>query len=375
MRSNLDIQQLMTEKIGGIISAADEAYLDHLIESDRVVAAAWDNTKDLYRQEDIDNHFQRFETLPWQEMPFQTVLPDQKIRQWISPLAWAAAIALLISVTSAWWLVRSHTPAKPSLALSETQGDVQLQTGNGQLLNLSKDTGLLHTGTLQAINTNNTLSMPVSTIGETTGNDNLTLTVPIAQHYSIKLSDGTVVSLNSVSSLRFPVPFTAGSREVYLTGEAYFAVAHDATRPFLVHTPQGTVQVLGTAFNVNTYDSTVVKVSLVEGAVKMEQVALKPGQQAVASTSGIRVQPFDETTELSWRQGIFYFSNTSLADIARILPRWFGTPIIMDNPHIARETFTGSVERSQPITVFLENLKSTTTVDYYFDKTGQLHFK
>lgn len=386
MRSNLDIQRLITEKIGGIISAADEAYLDQLIESDSVVAAAWNETKNLYNKEDINNNFQRFEQLKWAEMPFQTrevitpapeliaILPEKKEKR-LLPLAWAAAVVILVLTAGGWWLFRAPTAAKPALSLTNPHAGVQLQLGNGQILNLSEDTGTIHTNTLQATNNNKTLSLPTGTMSPNSDNESLTLAVPVGQHYSITLSDGTVVSLNSASKLHFPVPFPTNSREVYLSGEAFFAVAKDVSHPFLVHTPQGTVRVLGTSFNVNSYDSAVVKVSLVDGAVQMNETGLRPGQQAVATSNGIQVQPFDELTELSWRQGVFYYSNTSLAEIARVLPRWFGIPVIMDNARIAGETFTGSLERNQPINIFLENLKSTTTVDYYFDKNGRLHFK
>lgn len=386
MRRNLDIQQLMTEKIGGIISAADEAYLDHLIETDGVVAAAWDETKQLFGEEDVNDNFCRFDNLLWQKMPFQTdkavcaeLLPLPVLRHKASirirPIIWAAAASLLMLLLAAWWLFRSPAITAPALSLTDAHAGVQLQLGNGKILNLSKDSGLLHTGTLQAINNNKTLVLPVSTIPAHMNNESLTLAVPVSKYYTIKLSDGTQVTLNSASILRFPVPFSADNREIYISGEAFLTVAKDSRHPFLVHTPQGTVQVLGTAFNVNSYDSNNVKISLVEGAVKVKNVILKPGEQAVTTNSGISIHPFDESEELSWRQGIFYFSNTSLSEIARVLPRWFGIPVIMDNNHIAGETFTGSLERSQSINIFLENLKSTTAVDYYFDKNGRLHFK
>lgn len=384
MRSNLEIQRLITEKIGGIISAADEVYLDHLIATDRRVADMWKHTKSLYHQEDLDNNFQRFDDLPWKEISFQpaedtvsklmTSQPAKRMHR-LRPVIWAAATISMILIIAGGWFFRSRTTTNIPLSLLNTTAGVQLVLGDGQVLNLSKDSGILHIGATQVINTNNTLSLPESTIPDKQGNENLTLAVPIGKYYTIKLSDGTEVALNAASTLRFPVPFSADTREVYLSGEAFLTVAKDAARPFLVHTAQGTVQVLGTSFNVNSYDSGSVKVSLVEGTVKMEEVTLKPGQQAVATNTGIRVQPFDEPEELSWRRGVFYFSNTTLADIARILPRWFGIPVIMDNNSIATETFTGSLERSQPVTVFLDNLKSTTTVDYYFDKNGRLHFK
>lgn len=103
------------------------------------------------------------------------------------------------------------------------------------------------------------------------------------------LSDGTRVHANAESRLTYPVSFTGNKREVYLTGEALFEVAKDTLHPFIVHTPYGIVEVVGTRFNVNTYEKNQTTVTLEEGAVKVyceekkgtEQKSLSPGEQAV----------------------------------------------------------------------------------------------
>ncbi|SKA46984.1 FecR protein [Chitinophaga eiseniae] len=412
MRANFKIQQLMMEKIGRVINAADEAYLDHLIETDSVVAAVWHQTVKLYAPEDINNGFSRFDQLAWQdiitfshdnptpvsmpwekEKPADTIMPlvtpenlpsdnediaDSRPRR-IHPALWAAAATLLIGAFAAWWLLKPSPVSHQHINLADKKHGVQLQLANGKVVNLSTDSGNITLQQLQLTNNNKTLSLATSTIDSSERNEKLTLAVPVGLDYKVKLPDGSDVWLNSATTMRFSVPFQGKIREVSIDGEAFVSVAKDAERPFFVHTARSTVQVLGTSFNVNSYNNSIIKVSLVEGSVKMKEmgkeVTLKPGQQAIATNNGIRIQPFDESEELSWRRGVFFFSNTTLADIARILPRWFGIPVIMDNNSIATETFTGSLERSQPVTVFLDNLKSTTTVDYYFDKNGQLHFK
>ncbi|NML38860.1 DUF4974 domain-containing protein [Chitinophaga sp. G-6-1-13] len=412
MRANLKIQQLMMEKIGRVINAADEAYLDHLIETDSVVASVWHQTLELYSSEDIENGFSRFDHLQWQEIttlpaggitmapmpweqdksseaaiPFllqeetpEAIQPEPAtVTRRIHPAIWAAAAAVVVAAIASWWLFQPTRPTHQHLNLADKKHGVQLQLANGKVVNLSTDSGTIALQKIQFTNNNKTFSLATSTIDKPEGNEKLTLTVPVGLDYKVKLPDGSDVWLNSATTMRFSVPFLGKEREVFIDGEAFIKVAKDVDRPFLVHTATSTVQVLGTSFNVNSYDNNTIKVSLVEGAVKMkengEEVMLKPGQQAVANGKEIRIRPFDETEELSWRQGVFYFSNASLGEIARVLPRWFGIPVIMDNARIASETFTGSLERSQSINTFLENLKSTTTVDYYFDKNGHLHFK
>jgi ferric-dicitrate binding protein FerR (iron transport regulator) len=196
--------------------------------------------------------------------------------------------------------------------------------------------------------------------------------------YNIHLSDGSVVYLNSATILSFPMKFTGNTREITINGEAYLEVAKDATHPFIVNLPHGSVQVLGTEFNVNSYDSGVVKVALVQGSVNMQMdnhtLHLTPGKEGVYKNNNLAVKPFDEQTTLGWRQGIYYFDNATLRQIVEVLPRWFGMQVQMDNEAKASEHFTGRVYRNQPITDFLDNLKSTTTVDYFI-RDSVVHFR
>lgn len=381
MRENLTIHQLMMEKLGGIISATDEAYLDHLIETDDVVAATWQQLQELYPAADTGQQFSRFDHYTWKDItaapipaPKRTVVPVRR-------LLWAAAAIILLIVSSTWYIINRNTQHRNSLAIIKNKAaGVRLQLANGEVVNLSKEKGTIKTAQAQLTNNNKTLSFALqdAAVNQTIPEIN-TLTVPVGTDYKIELSDGSEVWLNAASTLRFPLAFSGASREISIEGEAFLKIAADANRPFLVHTSRSTVQVLGTSFNINAYDSGIVKVSLVEGAVKMKagtaEVSLTPGVQGVLTGSGISRQPFDETEVLSWREGLHYFSNATLADISKVLPRWFGVPVQMDNNKIANETFKGRIDRNLPITTFLDDLKSTTTVDYYFDQDGVLHFK
>ena len=97
-----------------------------------------------------------------------------------------------------------------------------------------------------------------------------TVTVPRGKEFSLRLSDGTQVWLNSESSLVFPVRFGDGPREVTVTGEAYFDVAHDASRRFVVHADTVSVSVYGTAFNISSYaDEGAIETTLVRGSVEV----------------------------------------------------------------------------------------------------------
>ena len=118
-----------------------------------------------------------------------------------------------------------------------------------------------------------------------------TVTVPRGKEFSLRLSDGTQVWLNSESSLVFPVRFGDGPREVTVTGEAYFDVAHDASRRFVVHADTVSVSVYGTAFNLSAYaDEGTIETTLVRGSVEVRsghrRAMLQPGQQARVGREG-----------------------------------------------------------------------------------------
>jgi ferric-dicitrate binding protein FerR (iron transport regulator) len=131
---------------------------------------------------------------------------------------------------------------------------------------------------------------------------------------------------------------------------------------------------------VNTYDSGIVKVALVDGAVRFaagkENVFIKPGNEVVYTVDGgMQVQAFDEDETLGWREGKYYFSDATLREIVQVLPRWYGTNVLIDNPNLAGERFAGMMDRNKPITTFLDNLESARKIRYHFDNEGVLHLQ
>jgi transmembrane sensor len=196
------------------------------------------------------------------------------------------------------------------------------------------------------------------------------LVVPATMTYDLVLSDGIEVWLNSESQLKFPFSFSADKREVWVNGEAYFKVSRDAHRPLIVHTPAYDIQVLGTEFNVNAYDSLHSSTSLVSGAINTRaanggSVVVKPGYQATFSRGeGFRITTFDSDSELSWMKGIYYFQNALLVDIAPVVQRWYGARLVFDDPKMAGSRFTGALRKGRPLNEFLENLSVTSGITY-----------
>lgn len=151
-----------------------------------------------------------------------------------------------------------------------------------------------------------------------------TMTTPRGGQYQLTLSDGTKVWLNAASSITYPTAFTGNTREVNITGEVYFEVAKNKSKPFNVKTSSGTIEVLGTAFNVQTYpDEPTSRTSLLEGKIKVNDVILDPGQ---AFENG-KVVKTNVQQDVAWKNGAFNFQNMDLPTAFRLLGRWYDVDV------------------------------------------------
>lgn len=178
-----------------------------------------------------------------------------------------------------------------------------------------------------------------------------TLTTPRGGQYPLVLADGTKVWLDAASSITFPVAFTGNSREVSISGQVYFEVAHNAAKPFRVTAGHETVEVLGTHFNINAYgDEPAIKTTLFEGSIKIasgnNKAVLKPGQQAQAATGKMIVtNDADMDEAIAWHKGIFEFHDASIQTVMRQLSRWYDVEISYEGP-VTERHFSGKIYRN-----------------------------
>lgn len=194
--------------------------------------------------------------------------------------------------------------------------------------------------------------------------------IPRGGEYKLRLSDGSLVHLNAMSSLRYPVHFSGEAREVVLTGEAFFEVSKDAAKPFIVKTTGVDVRVLGTTFNVSAYpDNPYTQTTLVSGSVQMQTreggtIVLKPSQQAELDNKSheIVVRQVDVTLYTSWIQGKIYFKDERLETIMTALSRWYDVKIVFVNEKVKNMRFGCNLNRYEEITPFLELLAATGKV-------------
>lgn len=199
-----------------------------------------------------------------------------------------------------------------------------------------------------------------------------TLTVPWGGEYSVVLSDGTRVRLNSGSVLKYPVKFGKNDRSVNLSGEGYFDVVHNGT-PFIVQTMDMDVQVLGTSFNVSAYpDARRVTTTLITGKVIVcdnrdaSEYPMDPGYTfSYFRTSGeVKMSYGDEDVYTSWVKGIFKFRDMRLEDIMLQLNRWYNCQVVYGDEGLKELRFSGAAERDRPIEYLLEMISTVTQIHF-----------
>jgi transmembrane sensor len=189
------------------------------------------------------------------------------------------------------------------------------------------------------------------------------------------LADGTKVWLNSGSELQFPTSFTGALREVKLKGEAFFEVTKNEKQPFRVNANELKVDVLGTSFNVVSYDDEAqAEVILVEGKVKLssekgqfrkEYGTMHPGQRAVynETTQKVEAEEVNVDKYIAWRDGNLIFREDKMEDVAKRLSRWFNVEIVINDPEIKSYAYKANF-RNENLTQVLNLLKISAPIDY-----------
>jgi len=205
------------------------------------------------------------------------------------------------------------------------------------------------------------------------------INTPAGCKYKVTLPDGTMVWLNSESSLKFPIVFSGNERRVYLTGEAYFEVAKNKHKPFKVFSNNTVVRVLGTHFNVSAYrNEDAVKVTLLEGSVKVsngkQSKMIVPGEQASIKRdllidmppAKINVATTDVNGSVAWKNNLFLFDSEDVESVMKEIARWYNVEIEYRDG-IPQTHFSGSISRNNNISQILNMLELTGGVHFSID--------
>ncbi|MVZ65902.1 DUF4974 domain-containing protein [Sphingobacterium sp. DK4209] len=194
-----------------------------------------------------------------------------------------------------------------------------------------------------------------------------TLKIPIRATYEVILSDGTKVWMNADSKIKYYANFSKNERRIILEGQAYFDVAKDRDRPFIVESNGVSVQAVGTEFDVNSYSKNL-SVKLIEGKVKVSarkgEVSLNAREEIQITGTQMKVVPILNLEEaLAWKNGYFYFDNKNLDQILNEVERWYGVNIKY-NKNINQTRYFGSISKHSSLAEVCNVLKDLTNYNF-----------
>ncbi|MCM4163657.1 anti-sigma factor [Arenibacter sp. A80] len=275
-----------------------------------------------------------------------------------------------------------------------TNKDRNVLVPKDEIITLQLDNGTIQTidvnGTIEVkdskgnvIGTQNQNQISYSKAAEKTALVFNTLKIPKGKKFQIQLSDGTMVHLNAGSSLRYPVDFLSeGPRKVFLSGEAYFDVAKNASNPFIVNVDDLEVRVLGTQFNVSAYiEDEYIDVVLVEGSVNLNKkdriegdvVELSPGQKGSykQNSDSITVNEVNASLYTSWMQGHLVFRDLTFNSILTKLERHYNIEIENTNTELGQEIFNASFDNVE-VEKVLSYFNDTHKIEYLIENNKVL---
>lgn len=283
--------------------------------------------------------------------------PVKRIRNY--RLYWAAAsVAVSLIAGTVFYLNRS-----PELVVSSTEASAPADVLPGS----DKAILTLSDGRRVELDVNNAASATINDGDVIIANNNgglsyknagiaaiNTMSTPKGGQYHLELADGSKVWLNAASSITYPTAFPGKTREVTVTGEAYFEIAKNKSKPFIVKTALKNITVLGTSFNINCYPDENWKTSLLEGAVSIGGKILQPGQAYVND----KVQATDLQKDIAWKNGLFNFEGADFQTVMRQLARWYDIDVEYEG-EVPSRYFEGKMDRGLTLTQALKILKET----------------
>ena len=364
-----DISYLICKQILGTITDEEQQVLDEWRQQNKYNEAVYQRLHDN-QQLLVEHHREQL-------TDYRRPLSEMKSRLGVGRHRWrpfmvAASIALLVIGACTWYFARpSSSPTSENqyelTAFTPGTTKAVLKLSNGQTVELTSDeqTNRRLLENAKADNDGLSHAEPVEQV----------LTTPRGAEFKVVLEDGTEVWLNAASHLTYPEVFEGDERHVELEGEAYFKVAKNADKPFIVSSGGQQVRVYGTEFNVHAYsDEPDIYTTLVNGSIalrlsgdslKTRELMLSPGHQTIFNqqSSTFHVKEVDTEVVTSWRGGVFVFENQTLEQIMHTLSRWYDFDYEFMDRQTAETVFMGSIPK----------YGTFSEVSDIFDKLGGIH--
>lgn len=370
--NHFKISEIISRHLGGDISPWEKEFLDSWLSESahhRELFAKWTNQHTLTEKK---NAYERIKIEPaWEKFNAirqKVVRRKRQIRR--LRLSRYAAI-LLFPLTVSWFIWQENRTIYPPVSnppIQAGQPQARLTLSNGRQFILDNQNRQIEDGDNTIPADSGKINYTLAKIPSRNREIYHTLDIPRGGEYSITLEDGTKVWLNAESRLKFPVEFCRETREVYLTGEAFFKVTSDTSHPFIVITDQARITVLGTSFNVSSYpDDQTMHTTLEEGKVQVkairsgESMQMQAGEQIRLEKNGkMSKEKTDVTHYTSWKSGRFVFKDMPLDKLLRQLARWYDVEIHFQKEKRKQITFTGDLKKYENLNEILEIIELTS---------------
>ena len=318
-----------------------------------------------------------------------TEAAEQKMREriersnsegfWRSNIRWisgvAAAVVIAISATMAYWKYTEVTPPTPNydemMAMERTEANaddaaVVAKAEEGKRIVTAKE--------MKKYNVDEEFAEALE--------EGRKITTYVDKEYWTTLDDGTIVHLGSNSRLVYPEKFGGGQRDVILDGEAYFLVAQDKSRPFIVHTENGDIKEYGTKFHVNTNtgEAGATEVVLVSGSISVTgsdrtERMMTPGTRALMGKATTSIEPTDTVKYVAWHTGRYSFQETTLERVMDVVAHWYGYDVEYDKESMRNANLSGNFDRGEELDTILEALEEVTGLSMERTKDGKIIIK
>lgn len=391
MHDNYDI--LVVRQILGIISNEEKRRLEEWRRQDAANEALFQK---MVAQEITQEEYARYASIDaeraWDKFVKQTGIDDTNIKgkhviSFRHLWRYAAAVVLVAVVGAAgWWYTDYKKVTPPVISQEIEQAMHQSEVSGKQVAMIEKIVNTTEATSVQEQIAQIKEELEDYTVSDDVVEELLAATRVTTYHdkeFWLKLDDKTLVHLNYNSKLIHPERFGSDSRDVVLDGEAYFMVAKDKSRPFVVHTPNGDVTVYGTEFNVNTrikndnvndndnngkggYRTEVV---LVKGSVGVTpegqtERMIVPGEQATfGENTGINLRNVDVTPYVAWNTGTFVFNDMPLSKLMEVLSKWYNMEVVYEDSTLQGLTFSGEFDRYGGVEPIVKGLNTAMGLD------------
>ena len=365
-----EFRELLEKYLDGSISEEENKLLNKFNEE---VSSA---NKDLHFKN--DSRKKEIKDSLWEGISVQSDLKTGKTNTW---KILAATAAIFIGILS-----YNFFDTKPSTPYNIPENAITLELEDGSLKVIEENGTVKVTDKSGVVlgqqNGNQLVYSEDSHVEEIVFN---TLNVPFGRKFELKLSDGTIATLNAGSSLKYPVKFLQGQdRNVFISGEAYLNVAKDSAHPFIVNAGELNVRVLGTQFNISTYpEDEITEVVLIEGSVSMssslkeigvqDAILLEPGYKGSFGKINGKMDKNQVNTDIytSWMHGELIFRDMTFDNIVKKLERHYNVSIVNRNRVLSAKKFNANFG-DQPIEKVLEELKFNYGLNYKIMDDGKV---